>query len=105
MITHDIGVISRLDDRELLRAIDQEPPEVRTVLEKELARRLEIVVGDETAEEVEARLEKSYESAMEQSDFRRDAIAEILELCSQPGTKKELVKAIEALVENSYVEL
>lgn len=105
MIAHDIGVISCLDDRELLRAIDQEPPEVRTVLEKELARRLAGIVGLEHPEEVEARLEKSYESAMEQSGFRGDAIAEILELCKQPGTKKELVKAIESLIENSYVEL
>lgn len=50
-------------------------------------------------------LDKYYESAMEQSEFRAQALREILELCKGSGTRRDLVKTIQTLVENSYVEL
>lgn len=56
-------------------------------------------------EELEARVEKENEAALEQSEFRRELIERIVEMCSQAGTKKDLVKAITTALENSYVEL
>ena len=57
-------------------------------------------------EELEARVEKENEAALEQSEFRRELIERIVEMCGQAGTKKkDLVKAITAALENSYVEL
>lgn len=55
--------------------------------------------------ELEARVEKENEVALEQSEFRRELIERIVELCGQGGTKKDLVKAIKTALENSYVEL
>ena len=56
-------------------------------------------------EELEARVEKENEAALEQSEFRRELIERIVEMCGQEGTKKDLVKAIKTALENSYVEL
>lgn len=56
-------------------------------------------------EEVEARVEKENEVALEQSEFRRELIERIVEMCGQGGTKKDLVNAIKTALENSYVEL
>lgn len=56
-------------------------------------------------EEVEARVEKENEFALEQSEFRRELIERIVEMCGQGGTKKDLVNAIKTALENSYVEL
>ena len=55
--------------------------------------------------ELEARVEKENEVALEQSEFRRELIERIVEMCGQAGTKKDLVKAITTALENSYVEL
>lgn len=87
----------------LLSALEAEGYE--TPAEKELARRLDTLFKKETEEEMSERFEKSYESAMEQSEFRAQCISEILELCEQGGTAKELKARIKSLVENSYVEL
>lgn len=56
-------------------------------------------------EGLEDALEKQYERRDEQSEFRRELIERIVELCGQDGTKRELVRAIKLAVENSFVEL
>ncbi len=56
-------------------------------------------------EELEARVEKENEVQLEQSEFRRELIERIVEMCGQEGTKKDLVKAIKTALENSFVEL
>lgn len=61
--------------------------------------------AEKELEELEARVEKENERQLEQSEFRRELIEEIVELCGQEGTKKDLVKAIKTALENSYVEL
>lgn len=103
MLAMNEALMSEMDTPHLLAALEAEGP--LTPAEKVLAWRLEALAGQETPEEVEARLEKEYESAMEQSYFRAQAIEEILEICKQPGTTKELKARIKTLVENSYVEL
>jgi len=51
-------------------------------------------------------LEKAYESPLEQSEFRRQLIKEIIALCDNgTTTRKELVRVIKSALENSYVEL
>lgn len=61
--------------------------------------------AEEALETLEGQLEKRFEVQLEQSEFRADLLEEILELCKRPGPKAELVKAIKAAFENSYVEL
>jgi len=57
-------------------------------------------------EGLEQRLERAYESPLEQSEFRRQLIEEIIALCDNgTTTRKELVRAIKSALENSYVEL
>jgi len=56
-------------------------------------------------ESLEGDFEKRYEVQLEQSEFRRELIERIVEMCSQEGTKKDLVKAIKTALENSFVEL
>lgn len=97
------SAMAQMETDHLLAALEAEGP--LTPAEKVLAWRLEALAGRETPEEVEARLEKEYESAMEQSEFRAQAISEILEICKQGGTAKELKARIKTLVEDSYVEL
>jgi len=99
------GLMANMDDGHLLRSLECEAAIMRTPVEMELMRRLDELVGKETPEEVESRLEKTYESALEQSEFRAQLIKEIIELCDRPGSKKDLVSAIKMALENSYVEL
>lgn len=61
--------------------------------------------AEKELEELEARVEKENEVALEQSEFRRELIERIVEMCGQGGTKKDLVNAIKTALENSYVEL
>ena len=61
--------------------------------------------AEKELEELEARVEKENERQLEQSEFRRELIEKIVELCGQEGTKKDLVKAIKTALENSFVEL
>ena len=61
--------------------------------------------AEKELEELEARVEKENEVQLGQSEFRRELIERIVELCGQEGTKKDLVKAIRTALENSYVEL
>lgn len=105
MLALDCGALRMMDDGHLLAALESESSLMRTPVELELMRRLDALVGTESAEEVEARLEKTYESATEQSYFRAELIEEILALCDRHGSKKDLVRAIKSAVENSYVEL
>lgn len=70
-----------------------------------IARLFAEIDDHESEDEMEARIGKTYEVQLEQSEFRREVIEEILKLCDAPGTKRELVAAIRNLVDNSYVEL
>ena len=74
---------------------------MRTPVELELMARCERLANLPT----EAEMEKRYESALEQSEFRAQLIQEIIEFCDKPGGKKDLVAAIKTALENSYVEL
>ena len=105
MLILNPGLMANMDDGHLLRSLECEAAIMRTPVELELMRRLDELVGKETPEEVESRLEKTYESALEQSEFRAQLIKEIIELCDRPGSKKDLVSAIKMALENSYVEL
>jgi hypothetical protein len=57
----------------------------------------------------EEKLDKYYESSMEQSSFRAEVIEYILQACNDKDPRytetKELIKEINQIVENSYVEL
>ena len=103
MLAMNQSAMAQMETDHLLAALEAEGH--ITPAEKELARRLNGLAGQETPDEVEARLERSYESALEQSSFRARAIEEILEICEQPGTAEELKARIKTRVENSYVEL
>ena len=105
MLILNPGLMANMDDGHLLRSLECEAAIMRTPVEMELMRRLDELVGKETPEEVESRLEKTYESALEQSEFRAQLIQEIIALCDKPGNKKDLVVAIKMALENSYVEL
>lgn len=105
MLILNPGLMANMDDGHLLRSLECEVAIMRTPVELELMRRLDELVGKETPEEVESRLEKTYESALEQSEFRAQLIQEIIALCDKSGSKKDLVTAIKSALENSYVEL
>ena len=105
MLILNPGLLASMDDGHLLRSLECEQAILRTPVELELMRRLDELVGKETPEEVESRLEKTYELALEQSEFRAQLIQEIVALCDKPGSKKDLVSAIKMALENSYVEL
>lgn len=79
----DAGLMSAMSDEHLLRAIECGP---MTDSERELVARCGRLLD-------------------EQSDFRAQLIEEVLEICDQPGTKKELIAAIKRSFENSYVEI
>ena len=103
MLAMNPYLMEQMETCHLLAALAAEGP--LTPAEKELSRRLDELVGEETSEEIECRLEKTYESALEQSEFRAQLIQEIVDLCDRPGNKKDLVSAIKYALENSYVEL
>ena len=105
MLTLQPSLMANMGHDHLIRSLECEPQIMRTPVELELMRRLDELVGKETPEEVESRLEKTYESALEQSEFRAQLIQEIIALCNKPGSKKDLVSAIKMALENSYVEL
>lgn len=105
MLILNPGLMANMDDGHLLRSLECEAAIMRTPVELELMRRLDELVGKETPEEVESRLEKTYESALEQSEFRAQLIQEIIALWDKSGSKKDLVTAIKSALENSYVEL
>ena len=75
------------------------------VMEQRLADALSDTL-DELAEcPDEDKIEKHYESPLEQSEFRAQLLREILELCKKSGSKADLVRAIKLAMEASYVEL
>lgn len=58
--------------------------------------------------EVEAELQKAYrdyELRKEQDYFKYNLLEEIQELCKEPGSKRDLIKAIDLAFDNSYVEM
>ena len=75
------------------------------IMEQRLADALSATL-DELAEcPDEDKIEKRYESPLEQSEFRAQLLREILALCKNSGTKADLVRAIKLAVAESYVEL
>lgn len=80
-----------------------------SVLEQELLRRLESFESQESLNEVSNRVEKSFESAMEQSHFRANFIRDTQDFMNKTAWRytetKELVKYFNINLENSQVEL
>ena len=95
-----LGKFQYLSDKELVRMLDGSN---LTDKEQVLLERLEKYVSQESIEEVEERLDKSYESLLEQSEFRRQLIEEINELSNE--WPKKYKNTIYRLITESYVEL
>lgn len=96
-------ILSNLSPKEMLKYSS-------LISHEELLNAFEKVVDELDELKIESeREERYYESAMEQSNFRRDVIEMILELGKSKlprfNETKELIKEIEMIVENSYVEL
>jgi hypothetical protein len=99
------NLMAKMKNDHFLAALDCEPSFARTSVELELMRRLDELAANELPEDIEERLKKTYEVDMEQSEFRANLIREIQLLCEQPGSKEDLISAINKSVSNSYVEL
>ena len=95
-----LGKFQYLSDKELVRMLDGSN---LTDKEQVLLERLEKYVSQESIEEVEERLDKSYESLLEQSEFRRQLIEDINELSNE--WPKKYKNTIYRLITESYVEL
>ena len=95
-----LGKFRYLSDEELVRMLDGSD---LTDKEQMLLERLEKYVSQESIEEVEERLDKYYESLLEQSEFRRQLIEEINELSDE--WPKKYKNTIYRLITESYVEL
>lgn len=95
-----LGKFRYLSDEELVRMLDGSD---LTDKEQMLLERLEKYVSQESIEEVEERLNKSYESLLEQSEFRRQLIEEINELSDDLPEKYQNI--IYRLIVESKVEL
>lgn len=80
-----------------------------SVLEQELLRRLESLESRESIADIQERVENSFESAMEQSDFRANFIRDTQDFMNKTSWRydetKELVKYFNINLENSQVEL
>ena len=96
------GVLNCLDDRDLVRMLDSMSNELsdRELL---LLDRLSHYTDKETAEEVENRIEKSYESRCEQSEFRAQLIEQMLEVSKE--WPKKYNRILKDMLDNSYVEI
>lgn len=103
MLAFNPFLMAEMQTPHLVAALESEG--FTTPAERELCFRLGDLAAQESPEDVEARLERTYEIAMEQSEFRAALIDQILTLCESPGTKAGLVAAIKTALENSYVEL
>lgn len=103
MLAMSPSLLEKLETPHLCAALEAEG--ALTPAERELTQRLRKLSDQESPASIEQRLEKQYESALEQSEFRAQLIRAIIEMCALPGTKAELVKSIKAELENSYVEL
>lgn len=90
-----------MNDKDLIRTLDSFSD--LSDREKLLLDRLECYAFQESPEEVENRLKKSYESALEQSEFRRQLIEEMIETSEE--WPKKYYRELEQLINNSYVEL
>jgi len=101
------GTLSLMSDSHLVSAMYSERE--LTNYEEELLKRLEKYTDKESSEEVESRLEKTYESVVEQSEFRRQVIEDIIAKCASHNFRyketKELARSIIDSVSESYVEL
>jgi len=99
-------LMTLMSDGHLLASLEAEPTIWRTAVELELMRRLDPLVGLESEEDIESRLEKDYEHKMEQSDFRAQLLTDIIELIERAsGSRKDLERAIMLAIEDSDVEL
>lgn len=87
------GVMPCLDDDALLRSVEPTTP-----LEAELMRRLSVYAEQETPEQIH----RSYDSLMEQSEFRRQLLNEIRTLCDE---SEDLCDDIMIAFDNSQAEL
>lgn len=89
-----------MNDKDLIRTMDSFSD--LSDREKLLLERLEYYAFQESPEEVENRVEKFYESVLEQSEFRRQLIEEMLETSEE--WPKKYHKILEGMLDNSYVE-
>lgn len=96
------GLMASMGTEHLLRALECGE---QSDAERELASRCRGLLDELADRPTEAEMEKRYEVQLEQSYFRAQLIEEIILLCDQPGSKKELVRRIKHALENSYVEL
>ncbi len=96
------GVMNCLNDRELVRMLDSMSNELSET-ELLLLDRLSHYTDRESPQEVENRLEKSYESIVEQSEFRAQLIDQMLEVSKE--WPKKYNKILSVMIDNSYVEL
>jgi len=92
MLIFNPSLMAAMDDGHLLRSLECEAAIMRTPVELELMRRLDELVGE-------------VPPMLEQSEFRAQLIQEIIALCDEPGTKKDLVAAIKRALKNSHVVL
>ena len=99
-------LMAKMDDGQLLAALDCESPLLRTTVEVELMLRLERMAQTLFDFQIKyERMSHEFERVEEQSDFRGELLAEIKRLCDTNVTKANLVKSIKNRFENSYVEL
>lgn len=95
-----IGVLNCLNDKDLIRTMDSFSD--LSDREKLLLERLECYAFQESPEEVKNRLEKSYESILEQSEFRRQLIEEMIQTSGE--WPKKYHRILKNMLDNSYVE-
>lgn len=90
-----------MNDKDLIRTMDSFSD--LSDREKLLLDRLEYYAFQESPQEVENRLEKSYESALEQSEFRAQLVEQMLEASKE--WPKKYHKILKDMLDNSYVEI
>ena len=95
------GILNCLDDRDLVRMLDSSND--LTEREMMLLDRLSHYTDRESPQEIENRLEKSYESALEQSEFRAQLVEQMLEASKE--WPKKYHKILKDMLDNSYVEI
>ena len=106
MLLLEPQLMRSMSDGHLLASLEAEPQILRTAVELELMGRWGPCIGLESEEDIECRLDKTYEVKLEQSEFRAQLLNDIIELVeSADGSREDLEKSIMTAVENSYVEL
>lgn len=90
-----------MNDKDLIRTMDSFSD--LSDREKLLLDRLEYYAFQESPQEVVNRLEKSYESALERSEFRAQLVEQMLEASKE--WPKKYHKILKDMLDNSYVEI